>query len=101
MDFMDFVNVIQVDNKIVVNVRFTVKKGAEQKRRFYSRNAIDLAKEHYPHLQFVQPEDTSVTITNYVEPHEATWVFDIEKSLDQSLIDLANKNFQGLDLKES
>ena len=63
-------------NTVVVSVSFTPRTGKQGRRRFYTHDALDLAKDLHPNLVIGKLLSGATTANNYSNL-EAEWVFEI------------------------
>ena len=85
-------NIYKLDNKIFVEAKLEPRKGLEGKVRFYPQEAFELAKS-FSDLEIEVTEETSLIITNYVEPFQGVWSFKLKIQPDESFIKMADEHF--------
>jgi hypothetical protein len=63
---------------VKVFVRFSPRKGADSRRRFYVHDALEYAKQIHPKLD-IGKAIKSCTAKNYGDSLEGEWVFELKK----------------------
>jgi hypothetical protein len=86
---------VNKENDVIeVRAKFNPRRLNERKLRYYQQDALEFVKETYPILDIEVKQDEpgiSLIISNYSEPMEGIWRFQVV--IDQSAIfkDMANK----------
>lgn len=65
-----------VNNTVVVTGHLKLREGREGRKRFYTRDALDLAKQKFPNLE-IGKVISGHKINNHSDNNKGEWVFEI------------------------